>query len=65
VPYRISLWCGIAKVALAILLVPKLGLNFEAILLSLFFIISVSWIILRGWQKVRKMEALPHESSPA
>ncbi len=65
VPYRISLWCGIAKVALAILLVPKLGLNFEAILLSLFFIISVSWIILRGWQEVRKMEALPHESSPA
>jgi O-antigen/teichoic acid export membrane protein len=62
VPYRISLWCGIAKIALAVLLVPKLGLNFEAILLSLFFIISVSWIILRGWQEVKKMEALPHES---
>jgi len=63
VPYRISLWCGIAKVALAILLVPILGLNFEAILLSLFFIISVSWIILRGWQEVQKMEALHQESS--
>jgi O-antigen/teichoic acid export membrane protein len=65
VPYRISLWCGIAKVALAVLLVPKLGLNFEAVLLSLFFIISVSWIILRGWQEVRKLEALPQENSPA
>ena len=65
VPYRISLWCGIAKIALAVLLVPKLGLNFEAVLLSLFFIISVSWIILRGWQEVRKLEALPQESSPA
>lgn len=65
VPYRISLWCGIGKIALAILLVPRLGLNFEAVLLSLFFIISVSWIILRGWQEVRKLEALPKESSLA
>ena len=65
VPYRISLWCGIGKIALAVLLVPKLGLNFEAVLLSLFFIISVSWIILRGWQEVKKLEALPQESSPA
>ncbi len=64
VPYRISLWCGIAKVALAVLLVPKLGLNFEAVLLSLFFIISVSWIILRGWQEIKKLEALPKEISP-
>ena len=64
VPYRISLWCGIAKIALAVLLVPRLGLNFEAILLSLFFIISVSWIILRGWQEVRKLEALPQGEQP-
>jgi len=63
VPYRISLWCGIAKIALAVLLVPSLGLKFEAVLLSLFFIISVSWIILRGWQEVKKLEALPQESS--
>ena len=56
VPYRISLWCGIAKIALALLLVPKLGLNFEAVLLSLFFIISVSWIILEGWKEVKKLE---------
>jgi O-antigen/teichoic acid export membrane protein len=65
VPYRISLWCGIAKVTLAVLLVPKLGLNFEAILLSMFFIISVTWIILRGWQEVKKMEALTNESISA
>ena len=65
VPYRISLLCGIGKIALAVLLVPKLGLNFEAVLLSLFFIISVTWIILRGWQEVKKLEALPKEISPA
>ena len=65
VPYRVSLWCGIGKIALGILLVPRLGLNFEAILLSLFFIISISWILLKGWQEVRKLEVIPQESSPA
>ncbi len=65
VPYRISLWCGIVKIVLAILLVPKLGLNFEAALLSLFFIISVSWIILKGLQEVRKLEKQPQEGSLA
>ena len=65
VPYRISLWCGIAKVGLAILLVPRLGLNFEAILLSAFFIVSVTLIILRGFQEIRKIEDGEKEMSPA
>ncbi len=56
VPYRISLYCGIAKVILAILLVPRLGLNFEAFLLSAFFIISITLIILRGMREVKKQE---------
>jgi O-antigen/teichoic acid export membrane protein len=63
VPYQISLWCGIAKVGLAILLVPRLGLNFEAILLSLFFIVSVTLIILRGFREIRKIEAAEMEMS--
>lgn len=61
VPYRISLWCGIAKVGLAILLVPRLGLNFEAILLSAFFIVSVTMIILRGFREVRRIEIADKE----
>jgi O-antigen/teichoic acid export membrane protein len=56
VPYKISLWCGIAKVGLAILLVPRFGLNFEAILLSVFFIVSITMIILRGFREIRKIE---------
>ena len=56
VPYRISLWCGIAKIILAVLLVPRLGLNFEAILLSSFFVISVTLIILRGFREIRSLE---------
>jgi O-antigen/teichoic acid export membrane protein len=56
VPYRISLWCGLAKIALAFLLVPKLGINFEAFLLSAFFVVSITWILLRGFAEVRKRE---------
>lgn len=57
VPYKISLWCGILKIALAILLVPKLGLNFEAFLLSAFFVVSISLIVFRGFQEIKKQES--------
>ena len=56
VPYRISLYCGIAKIGLAFLLVPQFGLNVEALLLSAFFIISVSLIVLRGLKEVKIRE---------
>jgi O-antigen/teichoic acid export membrane protein len=62
VPYRISLWCGVAKIAFAFLLVPKLGINFEAFLLSAFFVVSVGWIILRGFAEIRKRELQPSEA---
>jgi len=65
VPYRISLYCGIAKVALAFLLVPRLGLNFEALLLSAFFVVSVSLIIARGLREVRKNEMSAAEAAHA
>jgi len=63
VPYRFSLWCGIAKVALAFLLVPKLGLNFEALLLSAFFVVSVSLILLRGFNEIKRRETLAAEKA--
>ena len=65
VPYRISLWCGIAKVALAFLLVPRLGINIEAFLLSAFFIISVSWIILLGFKEIHRREQATEEKTAA
>ena len=52
VPYRISLYCGIAKVGLAFLLVPRFGLNMEAFLLSAFFVVSISIIVLRGFKEI-------------
>ena len=53
VPYRASLYCGIAKVALTFLLVPVLGLNVEAGLLSAFFLISISAIVLQGLKELK------------
>jgi len=62
VPYRIGLYCGILKVVLAVLLVPRLGLNFEAFLLSAFFIVSISLIILRGFKEIKKLEVASGEA---
>jgi len=63
VPYRISLYCGIAKIGLAFLLVPRYGLNVEALLLSAFFVISVTMIVLRGLKEVRIRENLQETST--
>jgi O-antigen/teichoic acid export membrane protein len=64
VPYRISLYCGIAKIGLAFLLVPTFGLNMEAFLLSAFFIISVSLIVARGFKEIRIQKAIDLEKNP-
>jgi len=65
VPYRYTLWAGLAKVGLAFLLVPRLGLNSEAFLLSAFFVISVSLIVWRGLQEVNHREKIDLEANPA
>jgi O-antigen/teichoic acid export membrane protein len=65
VPYRISLYCGIAKIGLAFLLVPQFGLNVEALLLSAFFVVSVSLIVLRGLKEVKIRENNLQETSTA
>jgi len=62
VPYRVSLYCGIAKVALAFVLVPRVGLNMEAFLLSAFFVVSISIIVLRGFKEIRIHEQKAQEA---
>ena len=65
VPYRISLYCGIAKIGLAFLFVPQFGLNVEALLLSAFFVVSVSLIVLRGLKEMKIRENDLQETSTA
>lgn len=57
-PYRASLFSGIAKMILTVLLVPTLGLNVEAGLLSAFFVISIGLIVFKGWKEIERREKL-------
>ena len=65
VPYRVSLFCGIAKVGLAFLLVPRFGLNMEAFLLSAFFLVSITIIVQRGFKEIRIRETDYQEAGAA
>jgi O-antigen/teichoic acid export membrane protein len=65
IPYRITLYAGLAKVALAFLVVPRFGLNSEAFLLSAFFVISVGLIVWRGLREVNQREQSDLEANPA
>lgn len=56
VPYRFSLYSGLVKVLLTVLLVPALGLNMEAGLLSAFFLVSIGGIVILGLKEIRKRE---------
>jgi O-antigen/teichoic acid export membrane protein len=55
-PFRVTFWCGLVKVALAFILVPKNGLIAEAALLSGYFAVSVIVIVLRGFHDLRRAE---------
>lgn len=61
VPYRLSLYSGIVKLLLTVLLVPVLGLHFEAALLSIFFLFSIGMIVRRGISEIRTREKLEKE----
>jgi O-antigen/teichoic acid export membrane protein len=64
IPYRITLYAGLAKVALAFLVVPRFGLNSEAFLLSAFFVISVGLIVWHGLREVNQRERSDLEANP-
>lgn len=57
-PFKITLGCGLVKIALAFVLVPHLGYVAEAALLSGYFILSVLLIVRRGFREIRRAEAL-------
>lgn len=58
-PFQVVLWTGLAKLALAFLLVPRYGYVMEAALLSAYFVVSVALILARGGQLLRRAEAQP------
>jgi len=58
IPFRVTLWVGVAKVALAFVLVPRFGYVAEAALLSAYFIVSVGLILRRGAVELRRAERM-------
>jgi O-antigen/teichoic acid export membrane protein len=56
-PLKVSFWVGLVKVVGSFLLVPRYGYVAEALLLSLYFVISIGLIVLRGYKNVCRAEA--------
>jgi O-antigen/teichoic acid export membrane protein len=57
-PFRVMLICGLLKVLLAFLLVPRLGYLAEAGLLAGYFIVANGLILWRGLIELRRQERL-------
>lgn len=55
---KVSFWCMLGKVALALILLPGAGYLMEAVLLSGYFCISVGVMVWQGLKTVRQAEAL-------
>lgn len=64
-PLKVSFWAALAKVALTIVLVPRLGYIWEAVLLSGYFVVSVGLIVWRGLREVSRAQAAQPEIEPA
>ncbi len=55
-PFQVMLWTGLAKVALAFVLVPRFGYIAEAALLSAYLAVSVVIIVWQGLRLTAAME---------
>jgi O-antigen/teichoic acid export membrane protein len=55
-PLRVAFWGMVIKVTLTVLLVPRLGYQWEAVLLSLYLLITVGILAWRGLSLIRREE---------
>jgi O-antigen/teichoic acid export membrane protein len=55
-PLKATVTAGLAKLALAFPLVPRFGYVAEAMLLSMYYVISVSAIVWRGLKEIKEHE---------
>ena len=64
-PFRVMLWCGLLKVALSFWVIPNMGYIGAAALLSIYFVISVGLIALRGLRHLQIQEKINHRGTEA
>jgi O-antigen/teichoic acid export membrane protein len=55
-PLKATVTAGLAKLALAFPLVPRFGYVAQAMLLSMYYVISVSAIVWRGLKEIKEHE---------
>ena len=62
-PFRVMLWCGLLKVALSFWVIPTMGYIGAAALLSIYFVVSVGLIALRGLRQLQIQEKINHRGT--
>lgn len=55
-PFQVTLACALVKVPLSFLLVPHFGYVAQAVLLTLYLVVSVGLIVRRGFKELHKAE---------
>ena len=56
-PLKVAFWATLIKVALTILVVPRLGYPWEAVLLSIYLAITVAILAWKGLLEIKKAES--------
>ncbi len=59
IPLRIAWWGMVAKVLLTVTVVPLLGYESEAVLLSIYLALTVGIMVWRGWSLINAQERQP------
>lgn len=58
-PLKVNFWTAVAKVVLTVLIVPVYGYIAQAVLLSSYFVISITLMVWRGLSVVKQKEIEP------
>ncbi len=56
-PLIVAVLAGLLEIALTFLLVPQGGYRMQAALLSLYFLLSIGWLVWKGIQTLKEAEA--------
>jgi O-antigen/teichoic acid export membrane protein len=58
IPLYVMAGAGVLKIGLSLLLVPRFGMNVEALLLSAYFVLTVGIMVILGYDLIKKAEVL-------
>ncbi len=65
IPLYVMAGGGVLKIGLSLLLVPRFGMNVEALLLSAYFVLTVGIMVILGYDLIKKAESLETSAGEA